>query len=230
MGMALFSPVIGPRNVRLSAALIEHVLAVLWGLTFGGYALVLWPVSFFNHRRVWQANACQIPAPPEVRTRSPAVRSLAVRIMALSVLGYAAWALFQSVLATFGSRASTMPWWVVTDLMGWSKWFVLGSFVWLSAPLLAFGASVAAGSEERSTTYRELMGVAGFAVFAFPILFFAATLLVIAIKISLVQSWATEGTVFWASYYYRNVFRMYLPWFLVGGGMIVARRLIGGRW
>jgi hypothetical protein len=150
--------------------------------------------------------------------------------MALSVLGYAAWALFQSVLATFGSRASTMPWWVVTDLMGWSKWFVLGSFVWLSAPLLAFGASVAAGSEERSTTYRELMGVAGFAVFAFPILFFAATLLVIEIKISLVQSWATEGTVFWASYYYRNVFRMYLPWFLVGGGMIVARRLIGGRW
>jgi hypothetical protein len=230
MGMALFSPVIGPRNVRLSAALIEHVLAVLWGLTFGGYALVLWPVSFFNHRLVWQANACQIPAPPEVRTTSPAVRSLAVRIMALSVLGYAAWALFQSVLATFGSRASTMPWWVVTDLMGWSKWFVLGSFVWLSAPLLAFGASVAAGSEERSTTYRELMGVAGFAVFAFPILFFAATLLVIAIKISLVQSWATEGTVFWASYYYRNVFRMYLPWFLVGGGMIVARRLIGGRW
>jgi hypothetical protein len=231
LGMALFSPVIGPRNVRVSAALIEHVLAVLWGLTFGGYALVLWPLSFFNHRLVWQADAGQIPAPPQVRTTSLAIRSLAVRIMALSVLGYAAWALFQTVLATVGSSASTMPWWVVTGLMGWSKWFVLGLFVWLSAPLLAFGASVAAGSEERSTTtHRELIGVAGFAVFAFPILSFAATLLVTAIKVSLVQSWATEGTVFWAFYYYRSVFRMYLPWFLVGGGMIVVRRLVGACW
>lgn len=230
IGMALFSPVIGPRNVKLSAVLIEHVLAVLWGLTFGGYALVLWPLSYFNHRLVWQADAGQIPAPPEVRTTSSAIRSLAVRIMALSVLGYAAWALLQSLLTTFGSRASTMPCWVVTGLMGWSIWLVLGMFVWLSAPVLAFGATLAAGSEERSTaTYRELMGVAGFAMFAFPILSFAATLLVTAIKVSLVQSWATEGTVFWASYYYRNVFRMSLPWFLVGGGMIGVRRLMDAR-
>jgi hypothetical protein len=150
--------------------------------------------------------------------------------MALSILGYAAWALLQSVLATFGSRASTMPWWFVTGLMGWSKWFVLGVFIWLSAPVLAFGATLAAGSEERSTaTYRELMGVVGFAVFVFPILSFAATLVVTAAKVSLVQSWATEGTVFGASYYYRNVFRMYLPWFLLGGGMIGVRRLMGAR-
>jgi hypothetical protein len=231
IGMALFSPVVDPRNVTLSAALIEHVLAVLWGLTFGGYALVLWPLSFFNQRLVWQADAGQIPAPPEVRTTSPAIRSLAVRIIALSVFGYAAWALFQAVLVSVGSSASTMPWWVVTGLMGWSKWFVLGIFVWLSAPLLAFGASVAAGSRERlTTTYGELIGVAGLAVFAFPVLSFAATLLVTAIKVSLVQSWATEGTVFWASYYYRNVFRMYLPWFLVGGGMIVVRSLMRARW
>jgi hypothetical protein len=229
LGMALFSLVFDPRNVRFSAGLIEHVLAVLWGLTFGGYALVLWPLSFFNHRLVWQADAGQIPAPPEIRTTSPAIRSLAVRIMALAALGYVAWALFQAILATVGSSAST-PWWVVTGLMGWSKWFVLGIFVWLSAPVLAFGATLAAGSEERSTTtYRELMGVVGFALFAFPSLSFAATLVVTAIKVSLVQSWATEGTVFWASYYYRNVFRMYLPWFLVGGGMIGVRRLMSVR-
>lgn len=230
IGMALFAPVLGPRNVRFSAALMEHVLAVLWGLTFGGYALVLWPLSFFNHRLVWQADAGQIPTSPEVRTESPAIRTLGVRIMALSALGYAAWALFQAVLATVGSSQSAMPWWVVTGLMGWSSWFVLGVFVWLLAPVLAFGATLAAGSEERSTsTYRELIGVVGFAVFVFPIVSFAATLVVTAIKVSLVQSWATEGTVFWAPYYYRNVFRMYLTWFLVGAGMIAVRRLMGGR-
>lgn len=231
IGMAVPSLALGPRNVRFSATLIEHVLAVLWGLTFGGYALLLWPLSFFNHRLVWQADAGQLPAPPEVRTTAPAIRSLALRVMVLAVLGYVAWTLFQAVLATVGSSASTMPWWVVTGLMGWSKWLVLGIFVWLSAPALAFGATLAKGSDDRSTaTYGELIGIVGFAVFAFPVLSFAATLVVTAIKVSLVQSWATEGTVFWASHYYRNVFRLYLPWFLVGGGMICARRLIGGRW
>jgi hypothetical protein len=40
----------------------------------------------------------------------------------------------------------------------------LGVFVWLSAPVLAFGATLAAGSEERATaTYHELIGVVGFA-------------------------------------------------------------------
>ena len=231
IGMALLSPVVSPGNERFSAALIELVLAVLWGLTVGGYALVLWPLSFFNHRLAWQADAGQIPAPPEIRTTSPAVRNLAVRVMTLSVLGCSARTLVHAVLATVGSSASTMPWWVVTGLMGWSKWFVLGIFVWLSAPVLAFAATRAAGLEERSTaTYGELIGAAGFAVLAFPMLSFAATLVVTAIKVSLVQSWATEGTVFWTLYYYANVFRRYLPWFLVGGGMIGLRRLMDARW
>jgi hypothetical protein len=207
IGMALFSAVLGPRSVKFSAAPIELVLAVLWGLTFGGYALVLWPLSFFNHRLVWQADAGRFPAPPEVRITSPAIRSLAVRVMALAVVGYAAWTLVQAVGTTLGSPASTMPWWFATGLMGWSKWFVLGVFVWLSAPVLAAGATLAAGSEERSTaTYSELIGVTGFAVFVFAMLAFAATMVVAATKVSLVQSWATEGTVFWAPSYYANVF------------------------
>jgi hypothetical protein len=226
IAMALFSP-LGPHN-RFPP--FEYVWAVLWGLTFGGYVLILWPLSFFNHRLVWQADASRIPAPPEIRTTVAAVRRLAVRIIALAVLGYLAWALFQAVMMTVGSSAFTMPWWVMTGLMGWSRVFVLGILVWLSAPMLAFGATRAAGSENRATaSYRELTGVVGFALFAFPFLSFAATLFVTAIKVSIVHSWATEGTVFAASSYYRNVFRMYLPWFLVGGAMIAAPRFIGGR-
>ena len=230
IAMAVFSPVAGPRE-RFSAVLMPHVWAILWGLTFGGYAVVLWPVSFFNHRLVWQADAGHIPTRPEVRTTTPAVRRLAVRMMALSVLGYAAWTLFQAALASVGSSVSTMlPWWLVTGLMGWSKWFVLGVFVWLSAPVLVFAATRAAGSKEGSTaTYRELMGVAGFAVCVFPIFSFAAMLLVTAIKVSLVESWATEGTVFWSADYYRNVLRLYRPWFLVGGGMIGLKWLMDVR-
>jgi hypothetical protein len=61
IGTGLFAVVSGPPNVRLSAVLMEHVLVVLWGLTFGGYALVFWPLAFFNHRLVWQADATRIP-------------------------------------------------------------------------------------------------------------------------------------------------------------------------
>ena len=230
ISMAFSSALLAPHTVSLSTTLIEHLLAVLWGLTFGGYALVLWPLSFVNHRLVWQADAGQIPAPPEVRTTSPAIKSLAVGIMGSAVLGYAVWALCQGFMTIVGSSATTMPWWVVTGVMGWSKWIVLGFFVWLSAPVLAFGATLAAGSEDCSTaTYRDLMGVVGFAVLAFPILSFAATLVVTTIKISLVQSWTTEGTVLWAPYYYSNVFRMYLPWFVVGSSLICSRRLGVGR-
>jgi hypothetical protein len=67
-------------------------------------------------------------------------------------------------------------------------------------------------------------------VFVFPSLSFAATLIVTAIKVSLVQSRTTEGTAFWASYYYRNMFRMNMPGFLVGCGIIAVRRLIAGHW
>lgn len=70
----------------------------------------------------------------------------------------------------------------------------------------------------------------GFALFCFPILSVAAALSVTAIKVSLVHSWATEGTVFRAPSYYRNIVRMSLPWFLAGAGMLWARRLSRGRW
>jgi len=223
LGMAILSPVHAPRGVRMSALLMQSVLAVLWGLTFGGYALVLWPLSYLNHRLVWQGGAGQLPVAPELRTSSAAIRTLAVRIMAVAVAAYVAWALLQTARLS----SSPMPWWVVTDLMSWSRWLVLGIIVWLSAPLLAFGATFAADSEERSTsTYRQLAGVVGFAVFLYPGLSFAADLIVIVIKVSLVQSWATEGTVLWAPYYYRNVFRMCVPWFVVGAALMGMARAV----
>jgi hypothetical protein len=227
VAMAVFDLVWGPRNVTLFASLTQSVLAVLWGLTFTGYFLVLWPLSVFNHRLVWHADAARCVAPPQVSITSTRVRSAALKIM----FGNVAWALLQIILTTGRySATSGMPWWVVTNLMGWSNWFVFGSLIWLTAPIPASGATRAAGSEGPTTaTYGDLIGLAGFAVFVFPFLFFAATYIVMALKVSLVQTWATEGAVFWASYYYRNVFRMYLAWLVVGSAMIGVRRLIADR-
>jgi hypothetical protein len=33
-----------------SEVLIQSVLGALWGITFTGYALLLWPLAFLNHR------------------------------------------------------------------------------------------------------------------------------------------------------------------------------------
>jgi len=56
IGIGVLSPVASPRNVTFSVAVLEPVLVVLWGLTFGGWALVLWPLAFFTHRLVWNAD------------------------------------------------------------------------------------------------------------------------------------------------------------------------------
>ena len=44
-------------NTMKGAAVIEWVLATLWGLTFTGYFLFLWPLAFLNHwllGRAWK--------------------------------------------------------------------------------------------------------------------------------------------------------------------------------
>lgn len=63
---AVFDFVWGPRHVPFPAVLMQHILGVLWGLTFTGYFLVLWPLSFFNHRLVWRADAAGGVAAPKV--------------------------------------------------------------------------------------------------------------------------------------------------------------------
>lgn len=61
VGMGLFALLFGPPTMGFPAAVMTRVLAVLWALTFWGYALLLWPLSFFNHRLVWRTEARQVP-------------------------------------------------------------------------------------------------------------------------------------------------------------------------
>ena len=229
---AVFNFVWGPRHMPFPTVLMQHVLGVLWGLTFTGYFLVLWPLSFFNHRLVWRARAAGGVVAPKVGIAAANIRAIALKLIALAGLGYVAWALLQVILTTVRSSATSAgPWWALTDLMGWSNWLVFGSLIWVTASILASGATRAVGSGGLTTaTWGDLIGLVGFAVFVFPFISFAATLIVMAVKVSLVQSWATEGTVFWTSYNYLNVFWMYLPCFLVGVGLIGVGRLVGDRW
>jgi hypothetical protein len=51
-------------------------------------------------------------------------------------------------------------------------------------------------------------------------------MILVSVKMTLVQSWATEGTVFAEPYYYWNVFWMYGPYGAIGLGLLVVRRFL----
>jgi len=78
-------------------------------------------------------------------------------------------------------------------------------------------------------TYADLVGLIGFAVFACSIFLWAARLIVVAIKMTLAQSSATEGSVFWESHYYQNVFWMHFHYLVIGCASMAIRRMIGDR-
>jgi hypothetical protein len=84
----------------------QYVLGVLWGLTFTGYFLVLRPLSFFKHRLVWRARTTGGVAAPKVDIAAANIRAIALKLIALAVLGYVAWALLQVVFTTVRSSAN----------------------------------------------------------------------------------------------------------------------------
>jgi hypothetical protein len=46
-----------PVPVSLGEWVLQVIFVVLWGLTFTGYVIVLWPLSFLNHWIVWRTIA-----------------------------------------------------------------------------------------------------------------------------------------------------------------------------
>jgi hypothetical protein len=75
----------GPRQMPFPTLLMRDILVVLWGLTFTGYFLVLWPLSFFNHRLVWRAGAAGGVVAPKIGIAAPNIRAIALKLIALAV-------------------------------------------------------------------------------------------------------------------------------------------------
>lgn len=65
MAAALFGLAIGtfdalwrniPNRTGTSEVILQGMLATLWGITFTGYILLLWPLAFLNHRLLDKVN------------------------------------------------------------------------------------------------------------------------------------------------------------------------------
>jgi hypothetical protein len=64
------------------------VLAVLWGLTFGGVTLLLWPLSFFNHRLVWEISGAWLSPPPAVPLTAGRRRAIRITVWCLVLAAF----------------------------------------------------------------------------------------------------------------------------------------------
>jgi hypothetical protein len=114
------------------------------------------------------------------------------------------------------------PWWVIGRIVERS--------VWVAAALLAWFASPALSRALSDLLPRHHLGRAGAfqcvgrLMICVPLVWLAATWLVLAVKMTLVNSWGTEGRVFISSYYYSVVLLGYAPWAGAGLALLALSR------
>jgi hypothetical protein len=198
--------------------LAEIVMSVLWGLTFHGYVLILWPLSFVNHRILWDTREGHVAPAPRIPISTAAIRKAAFVLAAVVVGGFAFWSFFRLIGAGLSPRAaSTMPWWVLLGVMGWSQWLLVALLFWLTAPAIAATAErLTPAADGVTSTYGELMILTGIGLFVWPIISFVARMIVVLVKVWLVESWPTEGQVFLQTRFYWNAWRAAVPWMASG--------------
>jgi hypothetical protein len=150
------------------------------------------------------------------------IRNLA---MALGVGALAALlvdAVLQNLLAAVRSlgASTTTPWWMIGRVQERSPWIVAALLVWLWAPAIS-RAALHAWPADHGVRRGAAFVLVGRAMIAAPLLWLVATWLVVAVKMTLVGSWSSEGRVFVAGYYYYNVLLAYTPW-AAGGITLLA--------
>ena len=111
---------------------------------------------------------------------------------------------------------SLAPWWVIGHIVERSVWVAAALLAWLASPTLSRALSGLL-PRDHAIGRADALQVVGRSMMSVPLVWLAATWLVLAVKMTLVGSWGTEGRVFISSYYYSVVLLGYAPW--AGGGI-----------
>jgi hypothetical protein len=111
---------------------------------------------------------------------------------------------------------SLAPWWVNGRVVERGVWVAAALLAWLASPTLSRALSVL-WPLDHHVGRADAFQVVGRSMISVPLVWLAATWLVLAVKMTLVGSWGTEGRVFVSSYYYSAVLLGYAPW--AGGGI-----------
>jgi hypothetical protein len=146
------------------------------------------------------------------------VRNLTFAFVIGAVMTLVVDAALQNAIAAVQSPGvdSLAPWWVLGRIVERSVWVAAALLAWLASPTLSRALSDVWPRDHhlgRATAFQ----LVGRVMVSVPLVWLAATWLVLAVKMALVGSWGTEGRVFISSYYYSTVLLGYAPW--AGGGI-----------
>lgn len=170
----------------------------------------------------------RVPCTPMTHTpRRTATALLAATAIALVVNAVLQLLVDAVSIQSFGSGT---PWWIVAELPGRGRWVVAAALLWLISPMLgeeqAPRSSIGHGraADERGAERAAVWVRVGTGVMLLPLVWAAASWLVVALRITLAGSWEIEGRGLRSSEYYQRVAIEWLPWLMAG---VVMRRIAG---
>jgi hypothetical protein len=157
------------------------------------------------------------------------IRQAAVALLMGSVVALVADAIMQNLLdAARVTGRQLSPWWITGHVMERSTWVAAALLVWLSAAVLAPNPATSGVEAEAPWSRATIFLLVGRGMMALPLVWTLATWMVWAVKITLMDSWDSEGRVFLATSYYRSILLNYFPWFAGGVAVITISRHVPG--
>ena len=114
------------------------------------------------------------------------------------------------------------PWWINARIAERSAWVIAALLTWWAAPMLASVSNLrdAAPPLRREHASR----IVGTWMIAIPILWFAASWVVFAVRATLQGAWKTEAARLLEPYVYSTVVLTNAPWLLAGATLMVLAR------
>jgi len=155
-------------------------------------------------------------------------RPTATALLAATVIALVVNAVLQLLVdaVSIQSYGSGTPWWIVAELPVRGRWVVAAALLWLVSPVLEDvqapralrGPSHSDDDAERAAVWVRV----GTGVMLLPLVWAAASWLVVALRVTLAGSWDIEGRGLLSSEYYQRVAIEWLPWLMAG---VVMRRV-----
>jgi hypothetical protein len=118
---------------------------------------------------------------------------------------------------------SLTPWWVVGRVFERGVWVVFALLCWAAVPTV-LPAARRLWPATHTVSPGSACDVIGRVMFVAPLIWLAASVLILALRITLQGDWALDGSIFRTAAFYNNVLLDYLPWAVGGYVLIVVGR------
>jgi hypothetical protein len=164
------------------------------------------------------------------------LRSLALAFVLGTVLVLAIDTLLHLALSAIRGDAMAAPWWVNAQVLERSVWVITALLVWWVAPWLGLAvpmlkpasSALSADDVSKPLSRRDANRFVGGAMIVVPVLWFFATLIAFALRVTVRGEWRGEGARLLAPYVYSEAVLTNAPWLLAGATLMVLARHLPG--